>query len=80
MIPIQILTVSLVVAVDSALQGSVGFGLGMLAALILVLIDPKLVPGPLLFAFREHREIDLHGVSWALAGLSVIVRTMLGPP
>ena len=77
MIPTQILTVSLVVAVGSALQGSVGFGLGMLAAPILVLIDPKLVPGPLLcaallltllVAFREHRAIDLHGVKWALAG------------
>lgn len=77
MTPIHIVAVSLVVMAGSALQGSVGFGLGMLAAPILVLIDPKFVPGPLLSAallltllvtFREHRAIDLHGVGWALAG------------
>ena len=77
MTPIQILTVPLIVTVGSALQGSVGFGLGMLAAPVLVLIDPELIPGPLLcaallltilVAFREHRAIDLRGVGWALAG------------
>jgi uncharacterized membrane protein YfcA len=61
----------------SALQGSVGFGLGMLAAPLLVLIDPKFVPGPLLsaallltllVASREHRAIDFRGVGWALVG------------
>jgi uncharacterized membrane protein YfcA len=71
------LTVSLVVMTGSALQGSVGFGLGMLAAPLLVLIEPRLVPGPLLsaallltllIALREHRAIDVHGVGWALAG------------
>jgi uncharacterized membrane protein YfcA len=75
--PIQILMVSLVVMAGSALQGSVGFGLGMLAAPVLVLIDPKLIPGPLLcaalfltilVAFREHRAIELRGIGWALAG------------
>lgn len=68
---------TLVVIVGSALQGAVGFGLGMLAAPLLVLLDPELVPGPLLVAAlvltilvaaREHEAIDFHGVGWALVG------------
>lgn len=35
-----------VVLVGSAIQGSVGFGLSLFAAPLLVLIDPMLVPGP----------------------------------
>ena len=63
--------------VGAILQGSVGFGLGMLAAPLLVLIDPNLVPAPLLLAalaltllvaFSERGSIDLKGVSWALVG------------
>jgi uncharacterized membrane protein YfcA len=66
-----------VVLVGSVLQGSVGFGLGLLAAPVLVILDPSLVPGPvlasslflsILVAFREHPSIDLHGVGWALVG------------
>jgi hypothetical protein len=72
-----LLGATLVVTVGSALQGAVGFGLGMLAAPLLVLLDPELVPGPLLVAalfltilvsVREHEAIDLHGVGWALVG------------
>ncbi len=63
--------------VGAILQGSVGFGLGMLAAPLLVLIDPNLVPAPLLLAalvltllaaFSERDSIDLKGVGWALVG------------
>ncbi len=66
-----------VVVVGSALQGAVGFGLGLLGAPLLVFVDPSLVPGPLLaaalfltilVAFREHAAIDFRGVSWALMG------------
>lgn len=35
-----------VVLIGSAIQGSVGFGLSLFAAPLLVLIDPVLVPGP----------------------------------
>jgi uncharacterized membrane protein YfcA len=61
----------------SLLQGSVGFGLGLIGVPLLVLIDPKFVPGPLLLgAFiltllmfrREHRAIDFKGVKWAIPG------------
>ncbi len=65
------------VAVGAALQGSVGYGLGLVAAPILVLVDPMFVPGPLLMTAlvftilvtrREHQSMDLHGLKWALLG------------
>ncbi len=52
-----------VVLIGSAIQGSVGFGMSLFAAPLLVLIDPVLVPGPsiigsivlnLLLIRREH--------------------------
>lgn len=66
-----------IVMVGAILQGSVGFGLGMLAAPLLVLIDPGFVPAPLLSAAlaltllvaqRERHAIDFRGVGWALVG------------
>jgi uncharacterized membrane protein YfcA len=75
--PLEWVVVEVVVVVGSVLQGAVGFGLGLLGAPLLVILDPSLVPGPLLaaalflsvlVAFREHRAIDLRGVSWALVG------------
>jgi uncharacterized membrane protein YfcA len=61
----------------SVLQGSVGFGLGLVGVPLLVLIDPVFVPGPLLLAAfllnlmisrREHAAIDFKGVKWAIPG------------
>ena len=59
------------------LQGSVGFGLGLIGVPLLVLIDPVFVPGPLLLgaflltllvSYREHAAIDFNGVKWAIPG------------
>ena len=59
------------------LQGAVGFGMGILGSPILILVDPRLVPGPvlastmvftLMVTVRERRGIDLGGLGWALAG------------
>jgi hypothetical protein len=75
--PLEFIFVEAVVLVGSVLQGAIGFGLGLLGAPLLVLLDPGLVPGPLLaaalflsilIAIREHQTIDLRGVSWALVG------------
>ena len=66
-----------VVAVGAALQGAVGFGLGVIGAPLLVLIAPGLVPGPLLLVafvltllltYRERRAVDLSGMQWAITG------------
>lgn len=67
----------LVMACGAALQGSIGFGQNLVAAPILVLLEPDVVPVPLLVtAFtitalvtvRERTEVDLEGVRWALVG------------
>ena len=72
------IAVALVAVVAGAcLQGSLGFGLGLLAAPVLVLLDPRLVPGPvlclafplaILVAWRERQALDLRGVRWAVVG------------
>lgn len=68
---------ALAVFTGSLTQASTGLGLGMVAAPILLLIDPRLVPGPLLvlafvvsllIALREWRSIDRKGLSFALVG------------
>ncbi len=65
------------VATGACLQGSLGFGLGLLAAPSLVLIDPALVPGPLLamgvpltmlIAWRERSSLDFASIRWAVVG------------
>lgn len=66
-----------IVAVGSAVQGSIGFGLALLTAPILAWVEPRLVPGPLviavtvllaLTAHREREAIDVRGIGWILAG------------
>lgn len=65
------------VLVGSAVQGMVGFGLGLLAAPIIALVDPTLVPGallvvtvalPALSVVRERGDADWPGLRWALLG------------
>ncbi len=66
-----------VVALGATVQGSVGFGLGLVAAPVLALIEPGLVPGALLVSAllmnvlmfrREFRSIVLSEVKWAIVG------------
>jgi uncharacterized membrane protein YfcA len=67
----------LVVAAGALVQGAVGFGLALVAAPLLAIIDPALVPVPLLLVtgahavltlLREHSDTDWSGVGWALVG------------
>jgi uncharacterized membrane protein YfcA len=71
------LAASLVAGFGAAVQGAVGFGMALVAAPLLVLIHPAIVPGPLmvagmaltlLVAWRERDSIDLLGVRWGLVG------------
>lgn len=73
------------VFVGSVLQGAVGFGLALVAAPILFMVDPRLVPGPLTFAamalilltaWRDRQSIDFRGFGWGLLGR--LPGTMLG--
>lgn len=61
----------------SALQSSIGFGIGMFAAPIVALVEPELIPGTLIMiatlvtlivVVREREAIDLRGTGWALLG------------
>ena len=65
------------VLVGALVQGSIGFGLNLIAAPVLAIVEPDLVPGPaivlaavltLLVAAREWRDIDLRDVRWAFCG------------
>jgi uncharacterized membrane protein YfcA len=69
--------VALAVLLASCLQASIGFGIGMLAAPVVALVDPGLIPGTLIMVatlvtlmvvVREREDIDLHGTGWALVG------------
>lgn len=68
---------TLIAAVATFVQGSVGFGSALIAAPLLALIDPRLVPAPVilvsfvlavLMAHRERAAVDIRGVGWALLG------------
>lgn len=59
------------------MQGAVGFGMGMLGSPLLLLIDSRFIPGPILastmvftglLTLRERHAIDFGGVRWAMAG------------
>lgn len=67
----------LIVAVGAAVQGSVGFGLGVVGAPILILIEPRLVPGPilldallltLLVTVREWEHVRMADLGWSVPG------------
>lgn len=74
---VQLVAASTATALGAAVQGAVGFGLSLVAVPLLVLLDPRLVPGPLLcvaivltllLSHRERRSIDFFGLKWGLAG------------
>jgi len=74
---VTLLLASLVVTTGAALQGSIGFGLGLFSVPLLLLIAPALVPGPLLaasllltvlLAHHDRAGINWRDLSWALGG------------
>lgn len=65
------------IVLASCMQASIGFGMGMLAAPIVAIVDPALIPATLIMlatiltlfvVIREHQAIDIRGTGWALAG------------
>jgi uncharacterized membrane protein YfcA len=75
---IAFLIATLVLGIGAALQGALGYGLGLLATPVLVLVEPRMVPGPFLLAalaltvsmtWRERQALDPKGVGWMVAGL-----------
>jgi uncharacterized protein len=73
----SMLAVGAIVGVAAALQASVGIGFGVLAAPLLVILAPELVPGPMLLlglllasltTTREFRSVHLGELSVAMVG------------
>ncbi|NUT43059.1 MAG: sulfite exporter TauE/SafE family protein [Thermoactinospora sp.] len=65
------------VLIGAIVQGGVGFGLGLVAAPVVTMLDPGLMPGaiqvvnvtlPLFTLAAEWRRIDWRGLGWALLG------------
>jgi uncharacterized protein len=74
---VAIVWAGLIVAFGALIQGTVGFGMALVAAPLLALIDPAYVPVPmlvlalahaLLTLVREPHGADWRGVRWALVG------------
>ena len=74
----SIILIFLIVTGASALQGAVGYGLNVIAAPLLMLINPGMVPGPImasafvltvLMVWRNRDGIDLRGVRWMAFGM-----------
>lgn len=75
--PAELLIASVVLVLGAVVQGSVGFGIAVLGAPILFLLNPFLVPAPMLIVgmtlpalilIRDRSELDLRGLRWALPG------------
>lgn len=73
----MILVVGLVVALGALVQGAVGYGMALVAAPLVALIDPALVPVPLIIITSAHsvlavlrngRHADWRGIGWAMLG------------
>jgi len=61
----------------ATLQGSIGFGLGLISVPMLAHIYQRFVPGPiilaalllnLLMSYRERESIDIRGLKWPMLG------------
>lgn len=74
---VEMIIIGVLLFVAACVQGSIGFGLGMLAAPIIALIRPDLLPGLILllaFGFsiatwvRERGAVEWPVVGWSLVG------------
>lgn len=89
-----LLLAGLVLLLGAVVQGAVGYGMNLLAAPALALLDPTLVPVPLLLVstvhavmamLREHHHADWRGVVWGMSGrlpgtaLGVAIVALLPP-
>ena len=73
------------VCVGATIQGSIGFGMNLIAVPVIAVLDPTALPASLVLAGlplsalmvrREHHAIDRRGVAWILLGR--VPGTLLG--
>ncbi len=74
-----------IVVVGGLVQGSIGFGINLIAAPVIAVVAPGAVPGAMVLlslpltismAAREHTAIDRRGVAWIVLGR--VPGTLLG--
>ncbi|MBF0108136.1 MAG: sulfite exporter TauE/SafE family protein [Magnetococcales bacterium] len=69
---LQLLPAWLAVATGALIQGTVGFGIALIAAPLLLLIKPELIPGPMMFATFFLTSLtwwrERHAVHWQDVG------------
>lgn len=72
-----LLWITAIQTAGAGLQGAIGYGMAMISGPILVLIEPRLMPGPylvsstvlsILVILRERKELKLGSLGWAIAG------------
>lgn len=77
---LEIAAIVTIVTTAACLQGTIGFGMALIAAPLLVLIEPALVPGPLvasafvlvlLVAIRDRSHVDFSSVRFSMLGHTV---------
>jgi len=75
--PTTLLLASIIIFMGALTQSLIGFGLAVVAAPLLYIVEPDLVPGPiiimgftisLLTLFRERRALKFNGLQYALLG------------
>lgn len=75
--PLALVALMVAVVVGATVQGSLGFGLGLVAAPVAAMVDTRLVPGPVLLAvvpltmlvaFTDRSRLDWRAVQWAVVG------------
>ncbi|MCL1139911.1 sulfite exporter TauE/SafE family protein [Shewanella pneumatophori] len=75
--PITLLLASLIIFCGALTQSLIGFGLAVVASPLLYIVDPSLVPAPvimmgfsiaLLTLFRERGQLEFNGLQYALLG------------
>jgi uncharacterized membrane protein YfcA len=68
---------TVIIAIGAMLQGTIGFGLALFSAPLLLLVDPTLVPGPLLcssglltlmMARRDWASVQGKDLTWSIGG------------
>jgi uncharacterized membrane protein YfcA len=78
--PHVLITAVLIMGIGSAFQAAVGIGLALFVAPLLALVEPRFIPGPMLFAavllafataYRERVALDWKGLGLSLIGLAV---------
>ena len=85
MFPLELAAVVAVITLAGCVQASLGFGMALIAAPLLALIEPAFVPGPLiasnlvlvsLMALRDRVHVDFRTARFSVAG--AVVGSILG--